>query len=218
MLDYERGVELWTDLLVRTLHDMEDIFRGDQDKQGHLVIHHKQEAPPLPRGLVMTALPLLAQKQNPPRGEKPESAKPPGAAKGGTSGRAGSEPRTRKSTVTYVLENGRFIQFLFMSEGFYLDLPNTTLVEHEPAIIFAEREGFYRDDPASADCIASPEDIRDFEPIDKRYHWDDIPQAAEDAAWLLFDLYNLDVTVTLDAQATYDDEDHRWTLDLPTGT
>lgn len=218
MLDYETGRILWTRLLEKTLRRIERRFRGDEGNEGHLVISCEQEVPPLPRGLVMTSLPLLARKREDLAvKESSEDRNDPDGVPESTGyssdGPVDTEPRTRRSTITYVLETGRCVQFLLCPERFYLDLPNTTLVEHEPAIIFAQRQGFYRDDPNSADRISSPEDIRDFEPIDKCYTWDEIPQAAEDAAWLLFDLYNLDVNDPLQAQLT-DEEDHRWVMAL----
>jgi len=87
----------------------------------------------------------------------------------------------------------RFVQFAFQADHFYLDLPDSTLTHAEANRAVAERPGFQF---VLEDGSRTPADYeRTFDPIQRTYSYDQLRDAAEDTAYLFFDLW----AVPLDA-------------------
>lgn len=92
----------------------------------------------------------------------------------------------------------RFVQFL-MPAGhpwFMMDLPSCTLDPIEGEILLRERTRFFRakDRPALA---YSQKTVKEHDPVCRQYLVGDEEDAADDIAFVLFDLYSLPVTTPL---------------------
>ena len=86
----------------------------------------------------------------------------------------------------------RFLQVLLHATKpfFVLDLPNTTIDAHETEVLLRDRLGFTRARDRAA--LAYPGEVLDtFDPVCKQYLSDDEDNAADDIAYLLFDLWGL---------------------------
>lgn len=95
----------------------------------------------------------------------------------------------------------RFAQFAFHGDDFYLDLPDSTLTHAEANRAVAERPGFRF---FLGDGSRKPADYeREFDPIQRAYNYDQLREAAEDTAYLFFDLwwFPLDSRIKVQAQA-----------------
>jgi hypothetical protein len=81
----------------------------------------------------------------------------------------------------------RFVQFAFHADIFFLDLPHTTLTPEEADQLIAERPGFHfvLKDPSRK--VAEYE--LHFNPVQRIYQYSEKRQAAEDTAYLFFDLW-----------------------------
>ena len=93
----------------------------------------------------------------------------------------------------------RIVQFAFEASQFFLELPDTTITIEEAKQAVAARPGFgYALDKPVKTAAA-----RQFDPIERRYLYSEQPIAAEDAAYLFFDLWRtpLDAWITVDASA-----------------
>ncbi|MDA1196160.1 MAG: hypothetical protein O2894_13395, partial [Planctomycetota bacterium] len=92
----------------------------------------------------------------------------------------------------------RFVQCLFGVGKPYLvlDLPHQTLGRSEAEILLREQAGFVRaaDQPGIG---YGPKSIKENDPVCRQYLHADVEQAAGDLAYVLFDLYALDVTTPL---------------------
>jgi hypothetical protein len=92
----------------------------------------------------------------------------------------------------------RFAQCLFEASRpyFVLDLPNSTLERPEAEVLLRERAGFVRaaDQPG---LRYSTKSLKEDDPLCRQYLHLDVDQAADDIAYVLFDLYALDVTTPL---------------------
>jgi hypothetical protein len=87
----------------------------------------------------------------------------------------------------------RFIQFSFERKWFCLDIPRSTLFRHEAEIIMLRRHGFFylRDRP---EFTLYKEDVEGHAPFRKIYLYGDEESAAEDMAFILFDVWTFPVT------------------------
>jgi hypothetical protein len=97
----------------------------------------------------------------------------------------------------------RFVQFFFFRsrpKGFYMDLPNSTLAETESATILRERPDFYL---ASARRVTKDQEdyVARFNPVHRKYAYGDEGIAAEDMAFILFDVWRLPLGVPFDVKA-----------------
>lgn len=105
----------------------------------------------------------------------------------------------------------RFIQFCFEQSSFYLDLPLQTLYRPEPEQILRYRKGFYfrRD---TIDSEAHRKFIEDFDPLNKDYIYKDEDSAAEDMAFVLFQVWKFPVESRfwVKAAAFKDNSDWEW--------
>jgi hypothetical protein len=88
-------------------------------------------------------------------------------------------------------KNGRFVQFCFEPEFFWLELPNTTLSREEAERIFRDRTGFFwlKDNPLHATRLC-----KRFDPLTKFYLYGDEMRAAEDIAYVLFQVWHFPAT------------------------
>lgn len=82
----------------------------------------------------------------------------------------------------------RFMQFWFSRDWFFIDLPRTTLTATESERLFGERTGF-RFVGTGAPPHYSAETVRVFNPVVKLFLHRDERLAAEEAAFIWFDLW-----------------------------
>jgi hypothetical protein len=102
----------------------------------------------------------------------------------------------------------RIVQFAFRASGFYLDLPDTTLTPEEARRAVAERAGFgyALDDPQKRQLPGE----RQFDPVQRQYGYADKRAAAEDAAYVFFDLWRLPLDVWIKVEASPFEGPRRW--------
>jgi hypothetical protein len=102
----------------------------------------------------------------------------------------------------------RFVQFAFHAEDFYLDLPDSTLTHEEANRVVAERAGFQF---LLADESQKPADHeRQFDPIQRTYRYDEKRLAAEDTAYLFFDIWEIRLGAWLKVEAQAFAGGRRW--------
>ena len=94
----------------------------------------------------------------------------------------------------------RFVQFAFSSKGFYMELPDSILTATEAEVILRERPQFFfastherSDDPNAF--------VNQFNPLRREYANGEERLAAEDMAYVFFDVWKLPVSVPLDVKA-----------------
>jgi len=88
-------------------------------------------------------------------------------------------------------EPPRFLQFAFLQDRFYLELPKSTLAAAEAQRLLTERHGFYW---AREHCDywwvnADWEAMLKWDPLQKLYLYRDEDSAAEDMAFVLYDVW-----------------------------
>jgi hypothetical protein len=89
--------------------------------------------------------------------------------------------------------DAKMVQFCFREKWFAIDVPNTYLCPEEAEKILRKRRGFYRE-------AANPEtgvtknvnDLVQFDPIGRKYIFGDEREAAEDAAYVFYDVWGLE--------------------------
>ena len=87
-------------------------------------------------------------------------------------------------------DSNRFIQFVFLEKHFEMDLPRPMLFAAEAMQILRHRSGFYfMSDKPGADAST----VKNYNPLRKAYVHGDVVTAAEDIAWILFDLWKFPV-------------------------
>jgi len=132
------------------------------------------------------------------------------AAGGSASGRLGDasvpkhgKPRKRRS---------RYIQFAFMRDCFYLELPNKTVFPPEAEQILRHRLGFYwaKNRPDLRWVRSNWEDMLTWEPLQKVYLYRDEESAAEDMAFILFQIWHFPVDTPLYVKAASFHTKHRF--------
>lgn len=106
----------------------------------------------------------------------------------------------------------RFVQLVFFKNHFEMDLPSPMLARHEARQIVDRRTGFYflgeRPLPSSFDSV-----IKTFYPLRKAYVHEDNLAAAEDVAYVLFDLWRFPIDTRF--FLTTFGGNHRWELGKP---
>ena len=129
---------------------------------------------------------------------------------GSASGRLGDtnapkhgKPRKRRS---------RYIQFAFMRDCFYLELPNNTVFPQEAEQIFRHRLGFYwaKNRPDLRWVRGNWKDMLTWEPLQKVYLYRDEESAAEDMAFILFQIWHFPVDTPLYVKAAAFHTQHRF--------
>jgi hypothetical protein len=107
----------------------------------------------------------------------------------------------------------RIVQFAFMESGFYLALPDTTLTPEEAKRAVAERPGF-------GYALDNPQKRlgeRQFDPVQRQYGYADKRAAAEDAAYVFFDLWQIPLDAWIKVQAAAFEVSRRWERDFSMG-
>ena len=93
----------------------------------------------------------------------------------------------------------RFLQFWFGSKSFYADLPRTTFAGEAESLV-SSRPGFFF--VGSRRMAEDQKDyVEEFNPVFRDYAYGDEGIAAEDMAFVLFDLWKLPVDVSFDVTA-----------------
>ncbi len=97
-------------------------------------------------------------------------------------------------------------QFAFMASGFYLDLPDTTLTLAEAKRAVAEREGF---------GFALNRPLKrlgelQYDPVQRQYQHTQQRAAAEDAAYVFFDLWQTPLDASIKVSAAAFEVPRRW--------
>ncbi len=83
-------------------------------------------------------------------------------------------------------DSNRFIQFVFLEKHFEMDLPRPMLFAAEAVEILRNRSGFFfMSDKPGADAST----VNNYNPLRKAYVHGDVTTAAEDMAWIFFDLW-----------------------------
>jgi hypothetical protein len=99
----------------------------------------------------------------------------------------------------------RIVQFAFLDSGFYLDLPDTTLTPDE-AKIMASRPGFGY---ALNKSHKTPGE-RQFDPVQRHYPYSEQRAAAEDTAYIFFDLWHTPLDAWIKVHASAFEVARRW--------
>lgn len=103
----------------------------------------------------------------------------------------------------------RYVQFGFEEDRFLMDLPLGTLFKDEAEEIIAGRSGFSwarrNRNPA-----LSEKDIKDFDPLQKFYRYGDEGTAAEDAAFIFFEMWGIPENSRLYVSASSCHTPHSW--------
>ncbi len=106
----------------------------------------------------------------------------------------------------------RFVQFSFERNWFCLDMPNNTLFKPEADKILRERSGFFylRDLPQ---FTLYGEDVEGHDPFRKIYLYGDERSAAEDIAYIFFDVWRFPVDWTFYVTAAAFGDGPSWESD-----
>jgi len=100
----------------------------------------------------------------------------------------------------------RCVQYAFLEGGFYLDLPDSTLLPEEAKRIVAERTGFgfALNNPLKRDGE------RKFDPLQRQYRYSEQRTAAEDAAYVMFDVWQTPLDAWVKVHAAAFETQRRW--------
>jgi len=112
----------------------------------------------------------------------------------------------------------RIVQFAFIEAGFYLDLPDTTLMIDEAKLLVAERPGFGYALQRTRKTLGE----RRFDPVQRRYQYAHHKTAAhrtaaEDTAYVFFDLWQTPLDAYIDVTAATFEGNRRWETDFSLG-
>lgn len=92
----------------------------------------------------------------------------------------------------------RMVQFCLEEKWFAIDLPSTNLYPEEAERILKERRGFYREaERPDAGVTSNVNDLVQLDPIGKKYIYGDEREAAEDAAYLFYEVWGLPLDAKL---------------------
>lgn len=100
----------------------------------------------------------------------------------------------------------RIVQFAFTQSGFYLDLPDTTLTPEEAKRAVAERPGF-------GFALNNPQKRlgeRQYDPVQRQYGYVNKRAAAEDTAYVFFDLWQTVLHAWIKVEAAAFERSRRW--------
>lgn len=113
----------------------------------------------------------------------------------GGSGSGDDDPLDLSSSEWSQAEPFRYIQFAFTRDCFYLELPNNTVFPEEAELILQQRLGFYyAKNRRDLRWVRSNwKDMVKWEPLQKVYLYRDEESAAEDMAFILFDVWKFPV-------------------------
>ena len=100
----------------------------------------------------------------------------------------------------------RIVQFAFLETGFYLDLPDTTLTTEESKRAVAERPGF----GFALNNAQKRLGERQFDPVQRQYCYAEQRTAAEDTAYVFFDLWQTPVNAWIKVKAEDFEDSSHW--------
>jgi hypothetical protein len=100
----------------------------------------------------------------------------------------------------------RGVQFAFMEDGFYLDLPDTTLTPEEAKRTVAERAGF----GFALMNLRKRLGERQYDPVQRQYPYTEQRAAAEDTAYVFFDLWRTPLDARIKVHAAAFEVKRRW--------
>jgi hypothetical protein len=115
-------------------------------------------------------------------------------------------PAARKIRPRIGGSKTRIVQFAFMESGFYLDLPDTTLTPEEAKRAVSERRGF-------GFALNNPQKRlgeRQYDPVQRQYQYTEQRVAAEDAAYVFFDLWQTTLDAWIKVQASAFEIERHW--------
>jgi hypothetical protein len=130
-----------------------------------------------------------------------------GSASGGRGGVEGlpkpGKPRKRRF---------RYIQFAFQRDNFYVELPNNTVFPPEVEQILRCRQGFYwaKNRLDLRWVRANWKDMVKWDPLQKVYIYRDEESAAEDMAFILYQIWHFPVDTPLYVKAASFHTNHRF--------
>jgi hypothetical protein len=102
----------------------------------------------------------------------------------------------------------RYVQFGFSANYFLMIQPDTTLTDAEAQRLVRERQGFAFALPDKANEVTEYE--TSFDPVQRSYSYGELRMAAEDTAFIFFDLYELPVETWLKVSAASIDGKRVW--------
>ena len=102
------------------------------------------------------------------------------------------------------------VQLCFHEDWFAIDIPNTSIAPGEAEQLLAVRQGFYREAEKPDANVSDVDQIVQFDPVGRRYAYGQEDEAAEDAAWVFFDLWGLDPGQPIYVSASAFKTEHRW--------
>jgi hypothetical protein len=117
-----------------------------------------------------------------------------------------SVPAPREIRPNIGGSENRIVQFAFMEGGFYLDLPDTTLTLGEAKRAVAERPGFAHALNRTQKRLGE----RQFDPVQRQYLYSQQRAAAEDAAYVVFDLWQTPLDAWIKVEASAFEGEDRW--------
>jgi hypothetical protein len=100
----------------------------------------------------------------------------------------------------------RIIQFAATEKGYYVDLPDTTVTPEEASKIVAERPGF----AYALDRVEKTLGERQFDPVQRCYTYDQEKEAAEDAVYILYDIWRTPLEQWISVTGSSFDTDASW--------
>jgi hypothetical protein len=100
----------------------------------------------------------------------------------------------------------RIVQFAFMEGGFYHDLPDTSITPEEAKRAVAERAGFGFALNNSQKRLGE----RQYDLVQRQYGYADKRAAAEDAAYVFFDLWQSPLDARVKVEASAFEVSRRW--------
>jgi len=106
----------------------------------------------------------------------------------------------------------RYVQFAFRQDCFYMELPKATVFPQEAQQILRHRLGFYwaKNRPDLRWVRGNWEDMVKWEPLQKIYLYRDEESAAEDMAFILFQVWNFPIDSPLYVTAAVFGTKHRF--------
>lgn len=109
----------------------------------------------------------------------------------------------------------KMVQFCFERKWFAIDIPNINLCPDDAERILKQRRGFYREaEHPEVGVTRNASDLVQLDPVGKKYIYGDEREAAEDAAYVFFDVWGLPLDAELLVTASAFDGPH-WEREVP---
>jgi len=100
----------------------------------------------------------------------------------------------------------RIVQFAFTANGFYIDIPDTSMTPEEARRAVAERPRF----GFALDNRLKTLGERQYDPVQRHYHYGEGRAAAEDAAYVFFNLWQIPVDASIKVRAAAFEVKRHW--------